>query len=68
MLLCIAIALKHEHYKFVNITYLGIVLIGYFHYIVYELHVTVHNNNFCTTVLHENFFHNTTVCSTHTII
>ena len=30
--------------SFVNMTYLRIVLIGYFHCIVYELHITVHNN------------------------
>ena len=54
--------------SFVNITYLRIVLIGYFHCIVYELHITVHNNYFCITVLHKSFFHNTTVCSTQIII
>ena len=36
--------------SFVNITYLRIVLIGYFHCIVYELHITVHNNYFCIRV------------------
>ena len=49
-------------------TYLRIVLIGYFHCIVYELHITVHNNYFCITVLHKSFFYNTTVCSTQIII
>ena len=52
----------------VNITYLHVVLIGYSDCIVYELHVTVHNNYFYITVLHKSFFHNTTVCSTHSII
>ena len=35
---------------------------------MYELHVTVHKNYFCITVLHKSCFHNTTVCSIHTII
>ena len=54
--------------SFVNITYLRIIVIGYFNCIVYELHVTVHNNYFCITVLHKSFFYNTIVYSTHIII
>ena len=53
--------------SFVNITYLRIVLIYYFHCVMCDLHVTVHKNYFCIAVLHNSCFHNTTVWSIHSI-